>query len=130
YSSKKLWNTLLDNLALQKLSEREMEEEIIRVYKKLMSRYLDQREEIPRNQLIEVRFQDFVRNPVAELSKIYHSLNITGFKSKEAIFRQFLENKATGKSSSYEYENRIITRLNKEWKFAFDEWNYEMVDRD
>lgn len=130
YSSKKLWHTLLDNLALQKITEQQMEEEIIRVYKKLMNRYLIQREMIPGNQLIEIRFDNFVRNPRRELSKVYDSLNLSGYKTAKVKFREFLESKAKGKSSSYEYENRIIDRLNEEWDFAFEKWDYKMIRSD
>lgn len=128
YSSKKLWNTLLDNLALQEFSGRQMEDEIVGVYKKLMKGYLKQRKNLPKEQLAEIRFENFVTEPVSELAKIYEKLDLDGFEQAESEFHRFLQNKAEGKSSSYEYEERVIERLNKEWGFAFKEWNYPTIE--
>ncbi len=127
YSSKKLWYTLLDNLALQHISERQMEEEIFRTYEKLMSAYLKQRREVSENRLVELRFDDFIENPVGELSKAYDYLNLEGFDSAKSNIRRFLKDKTGGRSSSYTYEDRIVNRINSEWDFAFREWNYPMV---
>jgi hypothetical protein len=124
YSSKKLWNTLLGNLSLQNFDEQQMEEEIISLYKKLMKRYLQERERVPEAQLAEIRFKDFVDNPVKELTKVYHTLNLEGFEQAEKKFYEFLSTKTEGKSSNYTYEDHTVKRLNEEWDFAFKEWKY------
>jgi len=130
YSSKKLWNTLLDNLSLQEFSERKMENEIIRIYEKLMTAYLKQRSEVPKGQLIEIRFEEFISDPLPELRNIYTTLGINGFKRAKPGIKEFLNKKTEGKSSNYAYENRIIRLLNQKWQFAFEEWNYSMKNRD
>lgn len=127
YSNKKLWNNLLNNLALQNFSEQQMEQEIIRVYKKLMSRYLAQRSSIPEGQLVELRFENFVTDPLKELYSTYNSLGLDGFVNAEPKFRRFLEHTAKGETSDYEYEDRIIPLINKNWDFTFEEWSYRML---
>ena len=127
YSSKKLWNTLLDNLALQEFGKQSMENEIIRVYKKLMQQYIEQRSEIPKNQLAEIRFDNFISDPIEQLEQMYNTFELSNFNRAEPKFRQFLNQKQEGKSSSYNYENHIIKRINKEWEFAFKEWNYSLI---
>lgn len=128
YSSKKLWHTLLDNLALQEISDAQMEDEILRTYSKLMPSYLREREQLPDNQLVELRFDDLITKPISELARVYDSLNLAGYDNAEIMFERFLENKTGGKSSSYRYEDRIVNRINSEWDFAFREWDYEMKD--
>lgn len=128
YSNKKLWSTLLDNLALQDFSNRQMEEEIVRVYKKLMKGYLRQRKSVPEKQLAEIRFEHFIGEPVKELAKVYEKLNLDGFEQARAKFHRFLESKAEGKSGSYKYEERVIKQLNEEWGFAFKEWQYSGIE--
>lgn len=127
YSSKKLWNTLLDNLALQDIEKQQMEEEIITLYRKLMQRYLEQRNKIPAGQLAEIRFEDFVSQPVTELRNVYNQLELGRFEDAQAHFQDFLDKKTEGKSSSYDYENRIIKEINTNWEFAFDAWNYPLI---
>ncbi|MDZ7716531.1 MAG: sulfotransferase [Balneolaceae bacterium] len=128
YSSKKLWNTLLDNLALQEFSDRKIEQEIVKVYKKLMSAYIQQRTIIPEEQLAEIRFENFVESPLPELEAVYNKLDISGFKQAEPYFEKFIQQKTSGKSSNYNYENYVINTLNKHWEFAFEEWNYPIIE--
>ncbi len=128
YSSKKLWHTLLDNLALQDFGKQSMENEIIKVYRKLIQRYLEQRTVIPEKQLTEIRFDDLISHPVEQLQRSYNTLQLQNFKDAQPKFTQFLEQKQQGKVSNYNYENHIIKRINKEWKFAFTEWNYPLLD--
>jgi len=127
YSSKKLWSTMLDNLALQNFSEQQMENEIVKVYKKLMSSYLDQRSVIPDGQLTEIRFETFIDEPVEVLRRVYKALGLNEFDKAENHFRKFLKNKEKGSSSSYNYEDDIVRQLNEEWQFAFSEWNYPVL---
>jgi hypothetical protein len=127
YSSQKLWQTLLDNLALQHFDQAQMEQKIVAIYKKLLSRYLHQRSLIPEGQLVEIRFESFTNHPLESLWDIYEQLNIKNFEASEAEFRSFLEDQPQKSSASYQYEDRIIRWINREWKFAFDEWNYSMI---
>lgn len=127
YSSQKLWNTLIDNLALQSFSQQEIETEIIKVYKKLMGRYIEQRSEVPDGQLAEIRFENFVSDPVSELNSVYEKLSIPAFAKAKPYFEAFLSKKTEGKSSNYDYDPNVINELNKEWKFAFEEWNYPII---
>ena len=126
YSSKKLWNTLLDNLALQDFTEAEIEQEIIYSYRKLMCHYLQQRPEVPRGQLTEIRFEKFMADPVNELRRVYADLNLKDFNEAKPEIEQFLKNEASGEASSYDYETEILKTINKEWSFAFTEWNYPL----
>lgn len=126
YSNKKLWNTLLNNLALQDFGKEQIEEEILNVYKKLMTRYLEQRSNIPDGQLTEIRFEDFVSQPVRIINEMYEKFDLNGFERAEPYFRQFLDQKTEGKSSNYQYESHIIEKINAQWEFAFKQWNYSI----
>lgn len=128
YSNKKLWNTLLDNLSLQDFGRQQIEEEIIKVYRKLMTHYLKQRSNIPERQLAEVRFKDFVSQPVREVQKVYNQLELRDFENAKSHFVRFLEQKTDGKSSDYQYGKNIIEKINKSWEFAFEQWNYPVID--
>jgi hypothetical protein len=128
YSNKKLWYTLLDNLALQPYDDQYIEEEIIWTYKKMMRKYLDQRALIPEDQLIEIRFSNFVEHPLKVLEQVYNDLSLSTFEDAKPQIEQFLSHKTTGKTSNYNYENSIIKELNRTWKFAFEQWNYSIIN--
>lgn len=127
YSSKKLWLTMLDNLAMQQISTEQMEDEIIRTYTKLMSSYLQQRGQVPEGQLVELRFSQLIADPVKKLAKVYNTLGLDGYHPAVNRFKQFLGDKTSGKSDTYRYEDRIVDRIHSEWSFVFREWDYDMV---
>lgn len=128
YSSQKLWNTMIDNLALQEFNQGQIENKIVDIYKKLQYHYLDQRSLIPENQLIEIRFEDLMNHPLNELFLIYEQLRMDNFQGALPEFRKFLADQSKGNCSLYSYEDRAIDWLNREWEFAFDEWNYDMLN--
>lgn len=119
---------LLDNLALQPYDDQYIEEEIIWTYKKMMRKYLDQRALIPEDQLIEIRFSNFVEHPLKVLEQVYNDLSLSTFEDAKPQIEQFLSHKTTGKTSNYNYENSIIKELNRTWKFAFEQWNYSIIN--
>jgi hypothetical protein len=127
YSSQKLWRTLIDNLALQDFSQQQIEEKIVAVYKELLYHYMEQRLCIPEGQLVEIRFENFAARPLEHLFRIYDQMKINGFDDAEQHFRSLLEHEINLKSNRYDYDSDVIKWLNKEWQFAFDEWNYAML---
>lgn len=126
YSSKKLWNTLLGNLALQEFSEKEMENEIVYVYKRLMRSYLEQSTNIPDGQLTTVRFEDLMDDPVNQIHRVYENLDLAGFSEAMPGIVKFLDNQTSGDSTQYRYETEVVETINKEWSFAFSAFNYPM----
>jgi hypothetical protein len=128
YSAQKLWHTMVDNLAFQDFSQPQIEQKIVAIYQKLLYHYLNQRALIPKNQLIEIRFEDFMNHPLNQLFLIYEQLRIDHFQDALPQFRLFLAGQTRESCSSYDYEDRIIDWLNREWAFAFDEWNYPMLN--
>ena len=130
YSNVKLWNLFLDNLSLQTISPGEIRDRIIRMYQKLMKRYLEHRELVPGRQLVEVRFEEFVQNSLEQVREIYEKLELPGYKRALPGFRAFAERHSDRSSSSYTYEEDIIELINEQWKFAFDEWEYRLIKKE
>lgn len=126
YSNLKMWNVILDNLSFQQISRKQIIEHILRTYRKLLSSYLEQRSSIPRENLIELKYETFVEDPIVGLDRVYNTLSLGGFDDALPAFQQFLSNQEK-KSSSYQYEPEIVSRIEKEWQFSLREWPYRPV---
>ncbi|MDX1670826.1 MAG: sulfotransferase [Balneolaceae bacterium] len=129
YSNKKLWNLLRDNLAMQPLSDRAMQRQILVMYEKMMRRYLELRPQVPEGQLAELRFEEFVEDPVERMRSVYSQLNLSGFEQAESPMSEFIANRSQQSAGSYSYEPAVVEKINSMWKFAFDEWNYPMIEQ-
>jgi len=124
-SNVKLWNVLLDNLSFQEFDKSELEQIIIDNYVNLLTAYMADRELIPKGNLAELRFEDFVQNPLEQMEKIYKKLNLPNFEAALPELRHFLNANRKGNSSGYKLDDDLKQRLNKVWSFSFKEWPYE-----
>ena len=120
-----LYQKLISTQFLQDFSSEEIEQRILYCYEKLMKSYLDQRNLIPPDQLIEVVFDELISDPIGVLSNIYTHLQLGDFsgqipKTKEHLkdLHDFKKNKLA------KLRPEIIEQINHRWKFAFEEWGY------
>ena len=53
-------HNVLDKLALQNATEEEIEKQVIKNYIRLMNSYFEQKKHIPKDNLIEIRYEDLI----------------------------------------------------------------------
>ena len=126
-STRVLYEKAVSTQFLQEFSKEEIENRILFCYQKTLERYLEYRSLIPENQLYEISYSSLDEEPINELRKIYNKLDLGNFSEVEKDFNSYLESvKNFKKNKPIEIPDHILKRINKEWKFAFDEWGYSM----
>lgn len=126
-STRVLYKKAVSTQFLQDFSEDEIEERILFCYRKTLERYLEYRDLIPKEQLYEVAYSDLDKDPLTQMKKIYDHLKIGDYDSVEDNFKDYLNSvKNFKKNKPLNIPPSIHERINKEWKFAFDEWGYEI----
>jgi hypothetical protein len=123
-STKKMRQNVLDKLALQNASEEEVEQQVIRNYIRLMNSYFEQKEQIPNDNLVEIKYEDLTSNPIEQVKKIYSTLKLTGFEDAFPEMKKYLEKQSEYKTNVYIIDDKIVHHVNKNWKFTIDRWNY------
>jgi hypothetical protein len=122
------FKTMLPNLQLQKISHRKLESLILSVYKQMMNSYLIERELIPKENLVEVAFDDLENDPMSTIKGIYETLNIEGFEKSKPSISEYIESKKGYKKNVHTITREKLERILKEWDFAMKEWNYNVPD--
>ena len=120
-----VYRTVLPLAQIQDITWEEVENYVLRIYRQLMQRFLAQKALIPPGRLGEVRFEDLERAPLAEVKRIYETLDLPGFPAAEAAFRSYLSSTAGYRKNKYEVEDRVIAKVNRGWDCAFAEWGSE-----
>jgi hypothetical protein len=87
--------------------------------------YLRERTIIPRDHLIEIRYEDFIQNPLEQLSRTYQKLHLGGFTESEKKFVKYIESQTHWKPQRYVLSAREKEKIYTAWKFAFDSFLYE-----
>mgnify|MGYP006273053955 CR=1 FL=1 len=123
-STIKMRNKVLDKLALQQGNSTQIEQEVIQNYKRLMNSYFEQKKLIPKDQLVEISYENLVKHPMNQVERIYSQLNIPDFNNAIPYMTQYLERKKNYKTNKYVIDESIIQRVKKEWSFTIKKWGY------
>jgi len=90
----------------------------------MYQRYMAERHLIPKEHLIEVKYEEFIEQPVEEMKKIYTDLNLPCYSKNEQQIKQYATSQRTFKTSSYTMDDTTKQHIYDQWQFAFKEFNY------
>jgi hypothetical protein len=123
-STWKLYRKILPIFSFQKLENNELDIEILYNYRSLIKKYLKDRNLIPSENLIEIKYENFVENPFETLRKIYYKFGLDSFNKSENAFKNYILKHKNYKTNNYLIDNKIKEKIYNEWKFAFEEFGY------
>ena len=127
-STRHFFKTVLPSLQLQEISDNELDELIFKVYNKMMHSYLEDKKLIPKENLIEIRFEDMEKQPMDTVEAIYKELRLLGFEEHRNLFEQYTESKKGYTKNSYEISRKILDRILAEWDFTMKECAFNQCD--
>jgi len=125
-STRHFFRIMLPHLQLHSINEKQLEESIFIIYKKMMNQLLQDKHLIPENNFIELRFEDLENAPVKELKKIYDHLQIPGFEDASENFNNYLLNSRGYKKNVHAIEKELLDRIVVEFRFTMEAWGYEV----
>ena len=102
----------------------DIDDHVLEFYERLMSAYLKDRELIPKENLIETRFEDLTRNPIEELTKIYDKFDLPGKVAGLDKVSAYVEANKDYKKNTHQITEAQVSGITNRWAFAFDEWDY------
>lgn len=124
-STWRLYEKILPIFSFQHVEKEEIDRFIIEFYKAVYKKYFEEKNLIPEGNLVEISYEEFVKNPLDRLKEIYKKLDLSGFEEAKPFFKKYIEKHKNYKPHSYVITNKIREKIYKEWKFAFDELGYK-----
>lgn len=125
-SMMKLLQSIVPYMCVQKPPKTaEIERQVFRVYKQMYMKYLKERTNIPKDNLIEIRYEDFIKKPLEQLSCIFEKLHLDGFKESEKKFAGYIASQSHMKTQQYVLSECEKEKIYNEWEFAFDCFQYD-----
>ncbi len=125
-STQNFYNKMLPPLQLQSISKEEIDLNIQRVYKKIMSDYLNQKELIPSKNIIEVSYDELEENPTAILNRIYETLNFDNYDLASKNFENYIDKLKSYKKNTHKINKSQLDILLMEWGFTMEQYNYSI----
>jgi hypothetical protein len=123
-STKKMRKNVLETLALQNASQDDIEHQVIQNYIRTMQSYFEQKEKIPSESLVEIKYEDLVADPIKQVTHIYSQLKLPGIETALPEMQKYLEKQSNYKTNRYTIDTSIIELVKQNWGFALDRWGY------
>ena len=116
-STVKLWRALYSTQGLHNPPNLDgwLDDYVLDMFARLTEDYEADRHVIPEGRLIELRYEDLIKDPIATLRDIYARLGIGDFASAEAPMQAYLDAQKEHRVSDYEMppelKRKVIERL-------------------
>lgn len=124
-STKHLHKTSMKLVQLQDIDDEALTKNIIETYHSMINRFLDEQPLIPKENYLEVRYEDLEKNPMELVETIYKTLEIPGFDQAKGLIQTYIESQKGYQKNKFEFSNKSIEAVQKHWQFALDKWGYE-----
>lgn len=125
FSTKKMRRQVLDIFALQSTTDEDLEYHVINDYIRVMKKYFDTKDKIPKKNLVEISYEDLEKNPVEQMELIYNELGIDGFEEAKPFFEQYLKRQEKYKKNVHSIGKKDLDYIKKHWAFTINAWGYK-----
>lgn len=115
FSTVKFFNSLFPTTSLENYQEEFVKSKIIQNYKKLMSDYFEAKELIPKENLYEIKFEEFETNSLHYLKEIYDHLHLDSWNLAEGYFKKYVQAQKSYKKNAYKLKKSDTDVLVPEW---------------
>ena len=101
-----------------------VEDSMMDLYSKMFRKYLQERSLIPKGNLVEAKYEDFIREPIKMIQRIYSELNLDGFTVSKAAFETYLKNQESFNRESYIISDEVREKVDRRWGFVKEAFDY------
>ena len=128
-STVKLWRALYSVQGLHNPPNLDpwLDDYILDMFARLTEDYEEDRHLIPEGRLVELRYEDFVKDPVATMRDIYRRLDIEGFEQADAPMREFVGERKEHRVSRYELPEKLKRKVIDRLKPYIDRFGYRQA---
>jgi hypothetical protein len=123
-STWKLYASILPLFSFQHIDKEEFDQSILHIYKRLSEKYLQEKKLIPKENLIELRYEEFIKDPLRHLEMIYTQFGIPGFQQAKPAFEHYLKKHAVYERNHHTIDEQTKKKVYKEWEVIFNAFGY------
>ena len=129
-SSINLHRKILNLTSLQDFDEELIESNVLTTYEEVMGAYLNDSQQIPTENLVEVAYADLDTNPMETIQRIYHDLALPGWDEAESRVEAYVESQRGYRKNGFQISDRAASIIENRWSFAFEALGYSKRNAD
>ncbi len=124
-STWKLYKKILPIFSFQHISSDTLDEYILYSYKELYGKYFTEKHLISKENLVELSYDDFMKNPVDILQTTYEKLGIENFDKAKSSFELYAKKHENYKADTYNIKEDVRSKVYINWKDSFNKFGYK-----
>ena len=125
-STCRLWRGLDEVQALQKPQHEQLDSYVVQCLQRMYDAFHRQRETIDPSRIVDVRYEDLIRDPVDSLRQIYETLRLSDFDSAKARIEQWADGEHRQyKTNQHQISEQTEAMIHEAWKEYFSRYGYE-----
>lgn len=124
-STVKLWKSLYETHGLQKPNFSGLEDYVFSTGNKLYERLEQTRNLVDDRRYYELKYEDLVADPVNEIRKLYHHLNLGNFSGVESELLAYTQSNANYKPNKYKMNDEEMQKVSNKWGKIIQRYGYD-----
>lgn len=124
-STLKFFREVFSIYALQTWIDEEMQNGILRNFRELYQKFFRDKELISPHNIINVRYEDFIHDPLSNLERIYDELDLEGFPEARDSFIRYIDTQKEYRPNQHKITSEIIQKVNRHWGFIVNNLGYK-----
>jgi len=127
-STVRLWRSLFEAYGYQKPRYEGLEEEVLARFARMHERLEATRGLVAQGAMVDVRYEDIVRDPMATIRRLYQVLQLGDFEMMQAAVENYLGERSGYMPNRHQIDPRWGAEIRARWKPYFDRYGYSLDD--
>lgn len=123
-STRRMFEIFMRELSLQTRGDIPIDEIILNTYPRMMKHLLNDTAELPTQDLVHVRFEDFETSPLAETKRIFDALGLDGFATARPLIGNYLKTIKGYNKGRYQFTGEDVDKVSRRWGSFVARWGY------
>jgi len=124
-STCRLWPGLDEGQALQKPNHDHLDSYVIECLQRMYRAFHAGREKIGPHRMIDIRYEDLVKDPVETMKNIYKTLRLSDFETVQPTLQQGVETEHQEyRTNQHQLDESTEAMIRSEWKDYFERYGY------
>lgn len=125
FSTVKLYEGIMPLFALQKYDMEKIKKDIFYFYEEMYKKFFREQNLINEENYIEIRYEDFIKEPLKTVEAIYKKLKYSNFEKAKKDFKDYIAMQSNYNQRKYKISEEMKNKIYSHWHFTIDKWGYE-----
>jgi hypothetical protein len=103
---------------------KDVEDHMMTLFTHMTKKYLQDKSLIPAENLAEVRYENFINQPLKTVSTLYTKFNLNGYENIEHSLKAYVATQKAIHTDKYTFTDSIKKKIENHWGFALTEYEY------